>query len=153
MVSGQDPRSHASARETISACLRGAGVEIWPPGRWKRERKAKPAIAVITGSDAAKPALPGFADPLIPTPTPTLLREHVRKKRGWYRTQPEDQPQQTPFRVVQLLGRAGRRAHHVGTLWQPYQQPAGKRGRVPYPLAAALGLGASHFIGHMPSEW
>ena len=27
-------------RETISAYLRGAGVEIWPPGRWKREGKA-----------------------------------------------------------------------------------------------------------------
>src|SRR6266851_1214912 len=36
-------------RETISAYLRGAGVEIWPPGRWKREGKAKPAIQVITG--------------------------------------------------------------------------------------------------------
>ena len=45
-------------RETISAYLRGAGVEIWPPGRWKREGKAKPAIQVITGSEAAKPALP-----------------------------------------------------------------------------------------------
>jgi hypothetical protein len=48
-------------RETISAYLRGAGVEIWPPGRWRRESKAKPAIEVITGADAAKPALPGFA--------------------------------------------------------------------------------------------
>jgi hypothetical protein len=45
-------------RETISAYLRGAGVEIWPPGRWKREGKAKPAIQVITGSEAAKPAIP-----------------------------------------------------------------------------------------------
>ena len=35
-------------RETISAYLRGAGVEIWPPGRWRRESKAKPAIPVIT---------------------------------------------------------------------------------------------------------
>ena len=35
-------------RETISAYRRGAGVEIWPPGRWRRERKAKPAIEVIT---------------------------------------------------------------------------------------------------------
>src|SRR5438094_1887432 len=33
-------------RETISAYLRGASVEIWPPGRWKREGKAKPAIEV-----------------------------------------------------------------------------------------------------------
>jgi transposase len=53
-------------RETISAYLRGAGVEIWPPGRWRRESKAKPAIEVITGSEAAKPALPGLADPLNP---------------------------------------------------------------------------------------
>src|SRR5215468_12424220 len=45
-------------RETISAYLRGAGVEIWPPGRWKREGKAKPAILVITGSGAAKTAIP-----------------------------------------------------------------------------------------------
>src|SRR6201987_6037101 len=45
-------------RETISAYLRGAGVEIWPPGRWKREGKAKPAIQVITGSEAAKTAIP-----------------------------------------------------------------------------------------------
>jgi len=44
-------------RETISAYLRGAGVEIWPPGRWKREGKAKPAIQVITGSEPAKPAI------------------------------------------------------------------------------------------------
>jgi len=55
-------------RETISAYLRGAGVGIWPPGRWRRESKAKPAIEVITGSDAAKPALAGFAGPLNPNP-------------------------------------------------------------------------------------
>ena len=48
-------------RETISVYLRGAGVEIWPPGRWKREGKAKPAIEVITGSEAAKPAIPESA--------------------------------------------------------------------------------------------
>src|ERR1700739_285412 len=45
-------------RETISAYLRGAGVEIWPPERGKREGKEKPAIPVITGSEAAKPAIP-----------------------------------------------------------------------------------------------
>jgi hypothetical protein len=57
-------------RETISAYLRGAGVEIWPPGRWRRERKAKPAIEVITGSDAAKPAIRGGAGPLNPSSNP-----------------------------------------------------------------------------------
>src|SRR6516162_4217960 len=60
-------------RETISAYLRGAGVEIWPPGRWRREGKAKPAIEVITGSDAAKPAIHGFAGPLNPSPNPGNL--------------------------------------------------------------------------------
>src|SRR5260370_36589319 len=59
-------------RETISAYLRGAGVEIWPPGRWKRESKAKLAIEVITGSDAAKPAIPGVAGSLNPNPQPHL---------------------------------------------------------------------------------
>src|SRR5215470_13991510 len=50
-------------RETISAYLRGVGVEVWPPGRWKREGKAKPAIGVITGSDAVKPAIPESGGP------------------------------------------------------------------------------------------
>src|SRR5436853_2772091 len=45
-----------------------------------------------------------------------LLREHVRQKRGWYRIQPEDHSQQTPLRVGQLLGRAGRVGTHVGIL-------------------------------------
>src|SRR5437660_12085314 len=49
-------------RETISAYLRGEGVELWQPGRWRRERKAKPAIEVITGSDAAKPAIAVITD-------------------------------------------------------------------------------------------
>src|SRR6201987_4339853 len=61
-------------RETISAYLRGAGVKIWPPGRWKREGKAKPAIPVITGSEAAKPAIPEAGGQpnfnLNPNPTP-----------------------------------------------------------------------------------
>jgi hypothetical protein len=60
-------------RETISAYLRGAGVEIWPPGRWKREGKAKPAIEVITGSEATKPAIAGFAGHPNPKPDPENL--------------------------------------------------------------------------------
>src|SRR5438876_7840047 len=50
-------------RETISAYLRGAGVEIWPPGEWKRAGKAKPDIQGITASEAPKPAIPRFAGP------------------------------------------------------------------------------------------
>jgi len=59
-------------RETISAYLKGAGVEVWPPGRWRRESKAKPAIEVITGSDAVKPAIAGIAGlpNLNPNPNP-----------------------------------------------------------------------------------
>jgi len=57
-------------RETISAYLKGASVEIWPPGRWRRESKAKPAIEVTAGSNAAKPAIPGLADPLHFNPHP-----------------------------------------------------------------------------------
>src|ERR1700758_384897 len=57
-------------RETISAYLKGAGVEIWPPGRWRREGKAKPALEVITGSEAAKPAIPGLAGRLNFNPNP-----------------------------------------------------------------------------------
>ena len=60
-------------RETISAYLRGAGVEIWPRGRWKREGKAKPAIQVITGSEAVKPAIPESDGRLNPNPSPENL--------------------------------------------------------------------------------
>src|SRR5207253_11011992 len=67
-------------RETISAYLRGAGVEIWPPGRWRRESKAKPAIEVITGSDAAKPAPPGFAGRPNLNPNPGDLSSEARAK-------------------------------------------------------------------------
>jgi hypothetical protein len=57
-------------RETISAYLRGAGVEIWPPGSRRRDGKAKAAIEVITGSEAAKAA---FAGPLNFNPNPENL--------------------------------------------------------------------------------
>src|SRR5215469_7302654 len=60
-------------RETISAYLKGAGVEVWPPGRWKREGKAKPAIGVITGSDAVKPAIPESGGPPNFNPNPENL--------------------------------------------------------------------------------
>jgi transposase len=67
-------------RETISAYLRGAGVKTWPPGRWRRESKAKPAIEVITGSDAAKTAIPGFVDPLKLNPNPENLSTRGKAK-------------------------------------------------------------------------
>src|SRR6201997_5955015 len=71
-------------RETISAYLRGAGVEIWPPGRWKREGKAKPAIPVITGSEAAKPAIPESGGHpnfnLNPNPNPNPNPENLSTK-------------------------------------------------------------------------
>jgi hypothetical protein len=51
--------------------------------------------------------------------TGLLLREHIRQKRGWYRIQSEDHPQRTPFRVLQLLARAGQGHLRRYTL-QPY---------------------------------
>jgi hypothetical protein len=73
MVPAKDPRGTRVHREAISAYLRGADVEIWPPERWRRESKAKAAIEVITGSDAAKPAIPGFAGPINFNPNPENL--------------------------------------------------------------------------------
>jgi len=72
----------AVRRETISAYLRGAGVEIWPPGRWKREAKAKPAIQVITGSEAAKPAIPESSGHpnFNPNPNPNPNPENLSTK-------------------------------------------------------------------------
>ena len=69
-------------RETISAYLRGVGVEVWPPGRWKREGKAKPAIEVITGWEAAKPALPesGGQPNCNPNPDPENLSTKGKAK-------------------------------------------------------------------------
>src|SRR5689334_17065852 len=67
-------------RETISAYLRGAGVEIWPPGRWKREGKAKPAIEVITGSEAAKPAIPESGGPPQINANPNLENLSTKEK-------------------------------------------------------------------------
>lgn len=66
--------------ETISAYPKNAGVEIGPLGRRRRESKAKAALEVITGSDAAKMAVPGFADPLNLNPNPkTFLRGEMQK--------------------------------------------------------------------------
>jgi hypothetical protein len=49
-------------------------------GRWRRENKAKAAIEVITGSDAAKPAIPGSAGPIIFNPNPENLSYQGKSK-------------------------------------------------------------------------
>ena len=41
-------------RETASNYLKAAGIEVHPPGRRGTPRAAKPAIQVITDSEAAK---------------------------------------------------------------------------------------------------
>src|ERR1700740_663265 len=70
-------------RETISAYLRGAGVEIWPPGRWKREGKEKPAIQVIPARRQQNRPFPSLAvsSTSIPTPTPTPKTFRRREKQ------------------------------------------------------------------------
>jgi hypothetical protein len=69
-------------RETISAYLRAAGVEIWPPGRWRRESKAKAAIEVITGSEAVKAAIPDASGHpnFSPNPNPENLSTKGKAK-------------------------------------------------------------------------
>jgi hypothetical protein len=48
--------------------------------------------------------------------TGTLLREHVRQKRGWHRIQDEDRPSRRPLQVSQLLWRSERAGAHIGVL-------------------------------------
>jgi transposase len=57
-----------------------------------------------------------------------LLREHVRQKRGGYRTRPEDNPKKTPLTTVQLLDRARRVGSQVGTLCEAIHQREGEGG-------------------------
>src|SRR6202011_1017556 len=57
MVSAKDPRDHASASRDHQRLSARRGCGNMAAGRWKREGKAKPAMQVITGSQAARPAI------------------------------------------------------------------------------------------------
>ena len=133
-------------RETISAYLRGAGVEIWPPGRWRRESKAKPAIEVITGSDAAKPALPGLAGRPNLNPNPENLSPKGKAKAtskpaiqvitgfgvGWSRKASENSKGACsasacePYREIIELGLS--RDRNAMAIWQDLVSDCGFRG-------------------------
>jgi hypothetical protein len=131
-------------RETISAYLRGAGVEIWPPGRWKREGKAKAAIEVITGWEAAKPAMPGFAGPLHFNPNPENLSPKGKATAkpaiavitdfgvGWSSKQPENSKVVgsastcEPYREIIELGLS--RDRNAMAIWQDLVSDYGFRG-------------------------
>lgn len=58
--------------------------------------------------------------------TRQLLREHVRQKRGGYRTRAEDRPEKTPFTTVQLLARARRAGPNIGTLAEAIHRRQGE---------------------------
>ena len=83
-------------RETISAYLRGAGVEIWPPGRWKRESKAKPAIEVITDSGGGKPLAAGDDDPACAKPANVVTTDFGAELAASAPTAAEPKPGRSP---------------------------------------------------------
>src|SRR6202453_4441465 len=66
-------------RETASAYLKAAGIAVRPPSGWGRH-VPKPANEVITGSGAAKPAIPVIPDPLNPNPNPNPNPENLSTK-------------------------------------------------------------------------
>ena len=71
MVSAKDPRDHPSASRDHQRLSKRRRCGNWATGKMERESKAKAAIEVITGSDAAKPAIPGSAGPLNFNPNPS----------------------------------------------------------------------------------
>jgi transposase len=60
--------------------------------------------------------------------THQLLREHIRQKRGRYRTRPEDNPKKTPLSTTQLLARASRAGSQIGALCQAIHRHDGESG-------------------------
>jgi transposase len=56
--------------------------------------------------------------------TGLLLREHIRQKRGWYRIQPQDHPQQTPFCPASSILSCQRQLDFP-ILFERYQQQSG----------------------------
>jgi len=72
------PREYVE-RPSAPTC-RGAGVEIWPPGRWRRESKAKPAIEVINRLGGSKTGPSGVCRPPQP-PTPNRGKSFYEGKK------------------------------------------------------------------------
>jgi transposase len=60
--------------------------------------------------------------------TGTLLREHVRQRRGWHRTKEEDRPRNRPPTTEQLLLRATRAGEAIGRLAREIYQREGEAG-------------------------
>ncbi|HVQ40040.1 MAG TPA: IS21 family transposase, partial [Pyrinomonadaceae bacterium] len=65
---------------------------------------------------------------LIDPKTGQLLREHLRQKRGWHRSQEEDRPPRTPLATNQLLTRASHAGANIGTLCQALHVRQGQVG-------------------------
>ena len=65
---------------------------------------------------------------LISPQTGTLLREHLRTRRGWYQIQDADRPARTPLSTLALLARATSAGAHIGTLCTQIQQHDGVPG-------------------------
>ena len=50
-------RATGVRRETASAYLKAAGIEVRPPGRWGRQKASKPAVPVASNVTVSKPAI------------------------------------------------------------------------------------------------
>jgi len=123
-------------------------VEIWPRGRWKREGKAKPAIQVITGSEATKPAIPESGGQLNfnPNPNPKNLSAKGKTKAsskpaitvitdfgvGWSGQEPENSKVAgsasacEPYREIIELGLS--RDRNAMAIWQDLVSDHGFQG-------------------------
>ena len=66
-------------RETAGAYLKAAGIAVRPPSGWGRH-EPKPANEVITGSAAAKSAIPAIPDPLDPNCNPNPENPSNKRK-------------------------------------------------------------------------
>jgi transposase len=60
--------------------------------------------------------------------TGTLLREHLRTRRGWYQIHDEDRPARTPSSTLALLARATSAGPHIGTVCAHIHQHDGVPG-------------------------
>jgi len=74
--------------------------------------------------------------------TGSLLREHLRQRRGWHRTKPEDRPKHRPPTTDHLLLRSHRAGEAIGKLCDQIYRREGETGI--RRIQGVLGLARSH---------
>jgi transposase len=99
-------------RETASVYLRAAGVAVRQPGGWGRRTPAKPAIAVTTDSELAKPA---SSAPLNPETPSSKERTEPAKPANRLTTDPGASPSPS-------LGTPGDPPKPSASVCEPYRE-------------------------------